>query len=393
MEVPANWEDRGLGIDGCVWFRKTLTVPAGLAGKELTLSLGTIDNADVTYWNGVKVGQGDNYKLDRSYTIPANLARAGKAVIAVRVYDTDGYGGLNGKPEQLQLSVGGQNQVPLAGAWKFKVAFVIPGWPVEPMGPGNAFLPGALYNGMIAPHVPFAIKGVIWYQGEGNERDPPHSYFRKMRGMIAGWRGVWGLDEFPFYFTQIANFRSPCADPAGNDDVHWATVRQSQLQTLVVKNTGMAVAIDLADPDNPGDIHPKNKQDVGTRLSLWALAKDYGRKDLVYSGPLFNGMQVEGGRVRINFDCIGGGLMVGRKDDIAPTVELKDARLANFAIAGEDRKWHWADAVIDGDTVLVSSSEVAKPVAVRYAYSMNPAGNKLYNKEGLPASPFRTDDW
>jgi len=259
--------------------------------------------------------------------------------------------------------------------------------------PGDAFLPSSLYNGMIAPHVPFGIRGVIWYQGEGNERDQPNSYFHKMRGMIQGWRGAWGLGDFPFYFTQIANFRGPCTDPAGNDDVHWATVRQSQLQTLSVKNSGMAVTIDLADPGNPGDIHPKDKQDVGERLALWALAKTYGKANLVYSGPLCNGIKLEGGKIRVGFDSIGSGLMVGHKEGIKPTIDLKDAKLQTFAIAGADRKWHWADAVIDGKSVVVSSPEVAEPVAVRYAYSMNPVGNKLYNKEGLPASPFRTDDW
>lgn len=393
LPVPANWEDHGLGLDGCVWLRKTITVPDNWAGKELMLSLGPVDNADVTYWNGVRIGAGDNYKLPRTYPISATLAKAGKAVIAVRIYDTDGYGGINGKPEELHLSVAGQAPVTLAGPWKSKVAFVIPGWPEEPLGPGHAFLPGSLYHGMIAPHVPYGIKGVIWYQGEGNERDAPHSYFHKLRGMITGWRAAWGLGEFPFYFTQIANFREPCPDPAGNDGVRWATVRESQRQTLQVNRTGMAVAIDLADPGNPGDIHPKNKQDVGNRLALWALAKDYGNTDLVYSGPLYKGMTVAGDRIRITFDCTGSGLMVARKEGLAPAYELKGANLQTFAIAGEDRQWHWADAVIEGDTVLVSSPKVPKPVAVRYAYSMNPAGNKLYNREGLPASPFRTDDW
>lgn len=393
MELPANWEDRGLGIDGCVWFRKTIIVPTAMAGKDLTLDLGPVDNSDVTYWNGVKVGAGDNYELARSYTIPAKLVKAGPAVLAVRVYDTDGYGGINGKPEQLRLAADGSDTLSLAGPWKTKVAFVIPGWPVEPMGAGNAFLPSALYNGMIAPLVPYAIKGAIWYQGEGNESDPAHVYFHKMRAMIGGWRDVWGEGDFPFLFTQLANFRSPTDDPAGNDGVHWALARESQLETLTVKNTGMAVAIDLADADNPGDIHPKNKQDVGNRLALWALAKDYGREDLVYSGPLYQGMAVEADKIRISFTHTGRGLMVGQKDSLEPTAELEGAKLRNFAIAGEDQQWHWADAVIVGDKVLVSSSEVPHPVAVRYAFSMNPGGGKLYNKDGLPASPFRTDDW
>lgn len=393
MPQPKNWEDNGLHMDGVVWLRKTVAVPADLAGKELTLSLGPIDNFDITYWNGHKIGEGNDYKESRTYIVPSNLVRAGANVIAVRVHDTDGYGGINGKPEQVYLAAQGTDRISLAGQWKYKVAFTVPGWPQEPVGPGHAFLPTSLYNGMIAPHVPYGIKGVIWYQGEGNERDEPHSYFHKMRGTVTGWRRAWGQGDFPFYYTQIANFRAPTEDPAGNDGVKWATVRQSQLEALKIKNAGMAVAIDLADPDNPFDIHPRNKQDVGNRLALWALAKDYGKKNLIFSGPIYKSMKVEDNKIRISFDYTGSGLMIGSKAGLEPTKELKDAKLQCFAIAGEDQKWHWADAVIDGNTVLVSSPSVPNPAAVRYAYSMNPVGNKLYNKEGLPASPFRTDNW
>ncbi|HEU5070799.1 MAG TPA: sialate O-acetylesterase [Verrucomicrobiae bacterium] len=390
---PDIWENHGLNIDGVVWERFAVTIPQSWAGKELTLHLAPVDNEDLTYWNGTKVGEGNDYKQVRSYTVPASLVKAGSTVIAIRVNDTDGWGGINGKPEDMFLACAGQGKISLVGQWKYKIAFTLPPWPREPLGPGNAFLPTALYNGMIAPYAGYGIKGAIWYQGEGNESDKPGSYFYKMRGMIAGWRKAWGEGDFPFYYTQIANFRDPTDDPAGNDGVHWATVRQSQLQTLNVKHTGMAVTIDLADPDNPGDIHPKDKQDVGHRLALWALAKDYGQRGLVYSGPIYKSMRVEGDQIRLRFDCTGGGLVVGSKAGINPFQELKGAKLQCFAIAGADRKWFWANAVIDGHTVLVSSPEVEHPVAVRYAYSMNPAGNKLYNKEGLPASPFRTDNW
>ena len=393
MPQPGIWENNGLNMDGVAWLRKTVTIPENWAGKEVALNLAPVDNQDITYWNGVKVGEGNDYKQVRKYTVPADLVKGGKTVIAIRVYDTDGWGGIVGKDEDTYLACAGQNPISLVGTWKVKPAFIIPPWPQEPMGPGNAFLPTSLHNGMVAPYVPYGIKGAIWYQGEGNERDQPNSYFFKMRGMITGWRKAWGLGDFPFYYTQIANFRDPTNDPAGNDGVHWATVRQSQLRALSIKNTGMAVAIDLADPGNPGDIHPKDKQDVGRRLALWALAKDYGNKNLVYSGPIYKSMKTEGGKIRINFDCVGGGLVVGAKDGIQPFRVLDNAKLQCFAIAGQDKVWHWADAVIDGDTVVVSCPDVPAPAAVRYAYSMNPVGNKLYNKDGLPASPFKTDDW
>ncbi len=242
------------------------------------------------------------------------------------------------------------------------------------------------YNAMIAPIVRFPIKGAIWYQGCSNGGDDD-IYYHKMRALIEGWRKVWNQD-FPFYFVQLASFQQVTDDPAGGNG--WAKVREAQRKSLTIPNTGMAVTIDIGDDR---DIHPKNKQDVGKRLALWALTHDYGVKDLVYSGPLYKEMKVEGDKIRIHFDHTGSGLMVGRKEGLQPTTEVKDGKLAQFAIAGADRKWYWADAVIDGDTVVVSSPEVKNPVAVRYAFRHNPKGCNLYNREGLPASPFRTDNW
>ncbi len=264
--------------------------------------------------------------------------------------------------------------------------------PPQPFLPGNLMSIGvsALYNGQIHPVLPYGIKGVIWYQGEANGHEGDE-YFHEMSALIRGWRKEFGLGEFPFYYVQLANFKRPSEDPQGGDG--WARIRMAQLKSLQIPNTGMAVAIDLADADNPDNIHPANKYDVGERLALWALARDYGQTSLVCSGPLYRSMKEEGGKIRIEFDHVGSGLMVGKKEGRNPTGEDKGARLKRFAIAGEDRKWAWAEAVIDGDTIVVSSPAVAKPVAVRYAYSMNPAGCNLYNREGLPASPFRTDDW
>jgi len=247
----------------------------------------------------------------------------------------------------------------------------------------------SMYNGMAAAVQPYAIRGALWYQGESNGGEG-NSYFLKMKALVLGWRTTWNQGEFPFYFVQLANWRGPNPEPAGGDG--WARLREAQLKTIhEVPKTGMAVIIDVGDAR---DIHPRNKFDVGHRLALWALAKDYGKEDLVYSGPLYKEMKVDGDKIRITFDHCGGGLMAARKADPRSIDPPKPAeKLEGFAIAGADKQWQWADAVIDGSAVVVSSPKVKQPVAVRYAFSMNPDKANLCNKEGLPASPFRTDDW
>jgi len=245
--------------------------------------------------------------------------------------------------------------------------------PGAPFGPGNPHSPAGLYNAMIAPLVPYGIRGAIWYQGESNA-GRAYQYRELFPAMIKCWRKDWGQGDFPFLFVQLANFMAVKPEPAESE---WAELREAQLMTLALPNTGMAVIIDIGEAD---DIHPKNKQDVGKRLALWALAKTYA-KTLVYSGPLYKSMNVEGNKIVLRFDHVGGGL-----------VAHGEGPLKGFAIAGADRKFVWADATIDGDKVVVSSEKVAEPVAVRYAWADNPVCN-LYNKEGLPASPFRTDDW
>jgi sialate O-acetylesterase len=267
----------------------------------------------------------------------------------------------------------------------------IPSPPQLPNNPGtDAGLPTTLYNGMIHPVEHFAIKGALWYQGESNGGEGDE-YYHKMCALVGGWRKVWNQGDFPFYFVQLANFQRRNTNPAGGDG--WAKVRMAQSNSLQIPHTGMAVAIDLANADNPEDIHPRNKFDVGERLALWALRNDYGKTEIVPSGPLYRSMEVEGGRIRMSFDYVGHGLMVGNKEGRKPTVEVPQGKLKQFAVAGADKAWHWADALIDGDTVVVSSSDVPKPVAARYAFSMNPDGCNLYNKDGLPAVPFRTDAW
>lgn len=257
-----------------------------------------------------------------------------------------------------------------------------------------------LYNGMISPLIRSPIKGVLWYQGESNaifepRRDVENSYLAKMQTLVASWRKAWGLGDFPFYYVQLATNEPPRPDPSGGiaKSVDWGKVSMAQRRALSIPRTGMAVTIDLADPQNSGDIHPKNKLDMGERLARWALVKDYGKKGLAYSGPLYQGMRIQGRTIRVTFEYAGSGLMVATKQGYAAPVENPQGKLQCFAIAGADKKWVWADAVIDGKTVVVSSPEVAEPVAVRYAFSSNPVGCNLYNRDGLPASPFRTDDW
>ncbi|MBI1315102.1 hypothetical protein GC176_27745 [bacterium] len=246
----------------------------------------------------------------------------------------------------------------------------------------------AIYNSMIHGLAPYGIRGALWYQGESNGGEGV-SYFHKMQALIGGWRSVWDQKDFPiyFYFVQLANWQQPNDNPEGGDG--WVRIRDAQTLSLTIPQTGMAVITDIGEAN---DIHPRNKQDVGYRLSRWAL-RDVAKQDVVVSGPLYREMKVEGGAIRLQFDHAGSGLIVGVKDGLKPTTADPNGTLKRFAIAGEDRQWHWADAKIDGDTVVVSSKDVPKPVAVRYAWSMNPEGANLYNAEGLPASPFRTDEW
>jgi sialate O-acetylesterase len=245
--------------------------------------------------------------------------------------------------------------------------------PSEPFGPGHPHSPSGLYNAMIAPLVPYAICGAIWYQGESNA-GRAYQYRELFPAMIKSWWKSWPQLSFPFLFVQLANYRQTKDAPAESD---WAELREAQLMTLALPDTGMAITIDIGEAD---DIHPKNKQDVGKRLALWALAKTYGR-NVVHSGPIYKSMDTKDGKIIVHFDHIGGGL-----------VTRDGGPLKGFAIAGADQSFVWADARIDGDTVVVSSEKTAEPVAVRYAWADNPICN-LCNKAGLPASPFRTDTW
>jgi len=246
-----------------------------------------------------------------------------------------------------------------------------------------------MYHGMLCGVKPYAIRGALWYQGESNGHEG-ESYFHKTRALIGGWREVWKQGDFPFYYVELANYQAPNNDPKGGDG--WARIREAQGKVVPnVKNTGMAVIIDIGEER---DIHPKNKYDVGKRLALWASAKDHGKKNLVHSGPIYKSMKAVGKTIELTVDHVGGGLMAAKKSSVRSIQMPKPVdTLDGFAIAGADQQWCWAGAVIKDNKVIVSSPKVERPVAVRYGFSMNPVRVNLYNREGLPASPFRTDTW
>ncbi|HOF88305.1 MAG TPA: sialate O-acetylesterase [Armatimonadota bacterium] len=391
MALPGNWQDRGLRHHGVVWFRLELDLPAAWAGRDLDLHLAPIDKSDITYWNNVPVGGIDfrehplAWCTPRAYTVPGALVTAGRNTLAVRVFSHMYASGMIGSAAQMRVKPVGAPEadaIPLAGAWRYQVeqnfglTQVSP--PPMPPGPGNPNSPYALHRGMIAPLVPYALRGAIWYQGESNA-DRGDQYRALFPAMIADWRRQWGQGDFPFYYVQLANYMAETPEPG---ESRWAELREAQRLTLSCPNTGMAVIIDIGDA---ADIHPTNKQDVGLRLARWALAKDYGQ-EVVYSGPLYRAMRVEGGAIRLFFDP------GAPASSPAQRLMAQDGPPRAFQIAGADRRFVWADAVIDGDTVVVSSPRVPAPVAVRYGWANNPPCN-LYNAAGLPAAPFRTDDW
>ena len=380
MALPQHWETVIGDIDGVIWFRKSFTAPESWKGKELVVELGAIDDDDITFLNGRKIGEnsGDgSYARLRQYKTQPDVVRIGQNVIAVRVYDYLLNGGFAGRPEQMKVYPAAQpeNAISLAGTWSYKISLNLANLPPKPRLPmslDNPNSPTVLYNAMIAPLIPYAIQGAIWYQGESNA-DRSFQYRTLFPLMIRNWRCDWRQGDFPFIFVQLANFMKVRQFPS---DSSWAKLREAQTMTLSLPNTGMATIIDIGEAD---DIHPQNKQDVGKRLALWALANTYDKK-VIYNGPMFNYMEIIGSDAILHFDHVGTGLVA------------KDGDLKGFAIAGKDKKFVWADARIEGDTVIVSSKEVPAPAAVRYAWADNPTCN-LYNKESLPASPFRTDDW
>jgi Beta-galactosidase/beta-glucuronidase len=374
MNLPQLWEAAGLpDFDGVVWFRHEFILDEKEAAAGITLYLGKIDDSDVSFVNGKQIGSTMNkYSEPRVYKVDASLLHKGKNTIAVRIIDYSGGGGIWGEPQELSYK-SSNGTVSLADNWRYKPGIKMDSKPDVNIGP-NSF-PTLLYNGMIYPLLPLAIRGAIWYQGEANA-SRAYQYQTLFPLLINDWRTQFANPQMPFYFVQLANYQSHVREPAESD---WAELREAQAKTLALPNTAMAVIIDIGEAN---DIHPKNKQDVGYRLSLPALNMIYG-KDIVYSGPTYKSMSIEGNKIRLKFDNVGTGLY--SKD--------KYGYLKGFAIAGADKKFVWAKAYIENNEVVVYSDAITNPVAVRYAWANNPDDVNLYNKEGLPASPFRTDTW
>jgi sialate O-acetylesterase len=375
MPVPAYWEDHGYGgMDGVAWYRVSFDLSEQEQRKGATLTLAAIDDDDVTWINGVEVGRTTGYDVGRVYRVPANVLRVGRNVLAVRVTDGGGGGGINGA---VSFAPSGGAARSLAGTWKFKVAEVS----FQPDGQQINKVPSVLYNKMVHPVLPATIKGVIWYQGESNANnlEQAAAYRAQFATLITSWRHEWdsGRDTFPFLWVQLPGFNPPDSVPPAS--AAWATQRESMAAALSLPKTGQAIAIDLGDASN---IHPKNKQDVGARLALVARKVAYGQAILA-SGPSYRSHTTLSDTIVVEFNDVGGGL-VSRSSD---------GRLGGFSVAGADRKFVWAEAKVVGTRVYVWSDRVRKPVAVRYAWSNNPDQANLYNRAQLPAAPFRTDRW
>ena len=372
--LPGYWDDQGVrNLNGAVWFRKEVDVPASMAGKPAKLFMGRIVDADETYLNGVKVGNITYQYPPRRYQLPANLLKPGKNIIVVRVTNTSGTGGF--VPGKRYCITDGIQEIDLRGDWQYKVGEVFP--PKSEKDYYSFFSaqnePTGLYNTMVAPAISYPIKGILWYQGETNTNKPAE-YDQLLPALIADWRNKWHEGNIPFIYAQLPGFMEVDYSP---EESKWARLREAQLQALSVPNTAMAVAIDAGEWN---DIHPLDKKDVGDRLALAAEKIAYGDSTIVSSGPIYQSAKIEGNKIVLTFNNIGSGLMA-----------RGGGGLQQFAIADLRGKYVWANAIIKDNKVIVWSDEVNRPLYVRYAWADNPEGANLYNKEGLPASPFTTD--
>ena len=369
MNVPGYWSETPIGkVNGVVWFRREFDIAKENAGKAAFLNLGRIVDADSVFVNGKCVGNITYQYPPRWYNVPENLLVEGRNVIVVRIVSNSGRGGfVPDKPYELKVA---NSVIDLKGVWKMKLGCSMP------PTPGTTFFrwkPMGLYNGMIAPLVNYNKKGVIWYQGESNTAIP-QEYATLLPTMISSWRKNFNQKTLPFVYAQLPNFMETKTQPT---ESNWAVFRDMQTKTLSVPGTAMTVNVDLGDWN---DIHPMNKKDVSHRLVLAAQKVAYKDRKVVYSGPLYKSMKVKGNKVDLSFSNTGSGLIA------------KDGKeLRYFAIAGADKKFVWAKAEIIGNKVIVWSDDITNPVAVRYAWSDNPEGANLYNKEGLPASPFNAE--
>lgn len=370
MNLPGMVESTKIGsVDGSIWFRKTIDISDENASKEMILHIAAPDDADETWFNGVKVGESTEWDVPRQYKLASNLIKPGKNVIAIRLSDYRGAGGFMGEASHFALTSEDGFRMELAENWKCKVGYDLKDIKTIPIELNDPNQPTVLFNAMINPLIPYSFKGVIWYQGESNV-GRAKQYEELFPAMINDWRSKWGEEDFPFVFVQLASYLKRNTKPVEDS---WSELREAQRHTLNQKNTGMAVAIDLGDAD---DIHPGNKQDVGKRLALWARNKVYG-EDIPYCGPAYKAVYAENSSLVVEFDHCYEGLATSDKRAVT-----------GFAVAGKDGVYHWAKAKIDENTIILSSDKVLKPISVRYAWSSNPDCN-LINSANLPASPFQ----
>jgi sialate O-acetylesterase len=370
IEMPKVLKNFGIGdYEGMVWMRKKISLPESYSGKDLTINLGHPEMTYSLYFNGSEICKNQWYSnATHSYTIPATLVQSGENTIAVRIAMLWGGGGLN--PGNDIYITDGSTEITLTGKWLYKKDLE----PQIPKLPGNQGYPTVLFNSMINPLIPYGIKGFLWYQGESNAEEA-YNYRELFPMLITDWRKHWQQGKLPFIYVQLANFMKRKPLPSESE---WAELREAQTMALSLPNTGMACAIDVGDA---GTIHPLNKQEVGRRLALIADKTVYKQDGIIISGPMYKSYQKDGNRIRIRFSSIGAGL------------SARDGKeVTGFAIAGDDKQFHWAKAVIEDNEVVVYCEEVENPEAVRYAWADNPECN-LVNSEGLPAVPFRTDDW
>lgn len=374
MTIPQEWSTTALaGFDGAVWFRYTLNIADKDAGKPAIISLGKIDDDDITWINEVEIGKTQGAGYDRVYNIPANVLKAGKNSIVVKVMDGRGAGGFTGTPNELYIATD-EGQYSLADNWVYKETVSSEGFHFIDGEPNLHH--SLLYNAMIDPIKSLPIKGVIWYQGENNA-GAAYNYRTLFPLLINDWRTKWN-DNFPFYWVQLASFMPKSEQPPVFD--HWAELREAQNLTLSLEKTGQAVTTDIGDAN---DIHPRNKQDVGKRLAYIALNKDYDVSSTVYSGPTYKSMEIKDNTIIITFDNTEEGIIVNNKYGY----------IEGFTIAGSDQKFVWAKAkLVEKNKIMVYSEKISNPIAVRYCWEINPDVN-FYNSAKLPASPFRTDDW
>ena len=373
MQMPGTWRENGVNVRGTVWLRKDFEIPEAMEGRHARLAMGTLVHNDAVFVNGVYVGSTGYEYPPRRYQIPAGVLRKGKNTIAVRLNAPAGNGEfIKDKPYKI---IGDAAEIDLTGTWKYKVGLDLAEVSKYAERLKNRQSVGSgLYNGMIYPIRHYRVKGAIWYQGESNA-GRSHEYGALVSALITNWRELWQKPELPFLLVQLPNFMEKHEKPT---DSGWARIREAQLNTFkTTPNTALAVTYDVGEWN---DIHPLNKKAVAQRLFLGARKVVYGEK-VTHSGPVYKDMKIEGDKIVISFTETGRGLMA------------KGGTLKHFAIAGEDKQFVWAEAVIRGNKVVVSSKSVKNPVAVRYAWSDNPDEANLCNKEGLLASPFRTDNW